>query len=58
MPIEAVLGESDFEYQLFYRSDIDGEILGSFEQEEKFTESLSRKDGKAYVIEETRAFLQ
>lgn len=52
IPVSSVGTESsDFEFELFYRSDIDGEILGTFEEEAVFTDGFSKEDGKNYIKE-------
>jgi len=51
IPVSSLKNEADcFEYELFYRSNIDGEILGSFADEPAF-KGYSKKDGKSYIKE-------
>ena len=51
IPVSSMENEADrFEYELFYRSNIDDEILGSFADEPAF-KGYSKKDGKSYIKE-------
>ena len=51
IPVSSLKNEADcFEYELFYRRNIDGEILGSFADEPAF-KGYSKKDGKSYIKE-------
>ncbi len=51
IPLAAVLGESDFEFELFYRSSVDGEILGSFADEKGLDEDSYEEAGESYIKE-------
>ena len=49
IPVSSLKNEADcFEYELFYRRNIDGEILGA---DEPAFKGYSKKDGKSYIKE-------
>lgn len=51
IPVASVAGDEEFKFELYYRSTVDGELLGSFSQEGKFEDTYKKEEGKAYIME-------